>query len=303
MRNLFEINEDEKNRILGLHEQATKNHYLINEQGVVVDNYKVAKTLGFGVDRTMSNNCQRVMILDGNGYYNLVSNVCPGGYIDFKIEADYENTTITGSWVVSNQNVTITMSDGTKFTGSLTDGSVKTQVTNWLVKQPKFGEYAKKQMDPSIKDTWKSWGGGDAQTKTENSVGSKQGITWDIAVKRWPCFANLKDKNIYNDGKYDYVIYQIGGLDYYVYIGDGHVYNPSTKNFTSTYLGKDYPCDPPVVQPKPDPGVTGGGSGSSGGQESPNQKRIKELQRKVGVKDDGILGKMTLKAIMDKLSQ
>jgi DNA-binding NarL/FixJ family response regulator len=31
--------------------------------------------------------------------------------------------------------------------------------------------------------------------------------------------------------------------------------------------------------------------------------RIKELQRKVGVKDDGILGKMTLKAIMDKLSQ
>lgn len=297
MKNLFEINEDEKNRILGLHEQATKNLYLISEQeGRVVDNYNVAQTLGFGVSRTMSNNCQRVMILDGNGYYNLVSNVCPGGYIDFKIEADYENTTISGNWAITNQEVTITMSDGTKFIGPLTKGSIKTQVTSWLVKQPKFKEYVKTQMDPTLKDTWKSWGGGDVQTKTENSVGSKQGITWDIAVKRWPCFANLEDKNIYNDGKYDYVIYQIGGLDYYVYIGDGHVYNPSTKEFTSTYLGKDYPCDPPVVQPKPDPGVTGG-------QENPNVTRIKELQRKVGVKDDGILGKMTLKAIMDKLSQ
>ena len=32
MKNLFIINEEEKNRILGLHESATKNHYLISEQ-------------------------------------------------------------------------------------------------------------------------------------------------------------------------------------------------------------------------------------------------------------------------------
>ena len=32
MKNLFVITEEEKNRILGLHESATKNQYLINEQ-------------------------------------------------------------------------------------------------------------------------------------------------------------------------------------------------------------------------------------------------------------------------------
>ena len=32
MKNLLIITEEEKNRILGLHESATKNHYLINEQ-------------------------------------------------------------------------------------------------------------------------------------------------------------------------------------------------------------------------------------------------------------------------------
>jgi hypothetical protein len=34
MKNLFVIAEEEKNRILGLHETATKNQYLINEQEV-----------------------------------------------------------------------------------------------------------------------------------------------------------------------------------------------------------------------------------------------------------------------------
>jgi hypothetical protein len=32
MKNLFEISSEEKNRILGLHENATKNQYLISEQ-------------------------------------------------------------------------------------------------------------------------------------------------------------------------------------------------------------------------------------------------------------------------------
>jgi len=57
----------------------------------------------------------------------------------------------------------------------------------------------------------------------------------------------------------------------------------------------------------PKPGSTGGSTGGTTGgsktTESPNQTRIKELQRKVGVNDDGILGKMTLKAIMDKLTK
>jgi hypothetical protein len=45
MKNLLIITEEEKNRILGLHESATKNHYLINEQWVVVDNQSQTLTL------------------------------------------------------------------------------------------------------------------------------------------------------------------------------------------------------------------------------------------------------------------
>jgi hypothetical protein len=139
----------------------------------------------------------------------------------------------------------------------------------------------------------------EVQSKTENSVGSKQGITWDIAVKRWPCFEQIKDKKIYNNGSYDYVIYPIDGLDYYVFIGDGHVYNPFTKQFTSTYLGKDYPCGPIETMPE----VDGNKGKNTQTKSNPNVERIKDLQRKVGVKDDGILGKQTLKAIMDKLTK
>jgi len=172
MKNLFVITDEEKNRILGLHESATKNHYLINETLSANDmnmnrTYEsVADCLGFS-RAGMRGNCQRVMILDGNSYQNLISMVCPNGYIDFKNEIKYKDTTISGSWVVSDQNVTITMSDGTKFTGTLTKDSLKNQVTSWLVKQPKFEELVKDQSS-GIKDTWKSWGGGEVLTKPED---------------------------------------------------------------------------------------------------------------------------------------
>jgi hypothetical protein len=51
------------------------------------------------------------------------------------------------------------------------------------------------------------------------------------------------------------------------------------------------------------PGVETGGKVQTMPQPAKYYKEITDLQRKVGVKDDGNLGPKTLKAIMDKLSQ
>ena len=175
MKNLFVITEEEKNRILKLHESATKNLYLVNETASIPDVVgvysDVANCLGFDIVGGTSN-CKRVMIFDGQVLQNLISNVCDNGYLDFKVENDWKNTTISGSWVVSDQNVTVTMSDGTKFTGMLTPGSLKTQVTSWLVKQPKFAEFVK-DLGPEVENTWKSWGGGEVQPMPEPDMESQ----------------------------------------------------------------------------------------------------------------------------------
>ncbi len=190
MKNLFVIAEEEKNRILGLHESATKNLYLVNETASipeVVGVYSdVANCLGFDINGGTSN-CKRVMIFDGQMKQNLISNVCDSGYIDFKVENDWKNTTIPGSWVVSDKNVTVTMSDGTKFTGTLTPGSLKEQVTSWLVKQTKFNDFVK-GLGSEVQNIWKSWGGGDSQGGAQGGSGlGNQG--WDLAMvmKKYPC--------------------------------------------------------------------------------------------------------------------
>lgn len=207
MKNLFVITEEEKNRILGLHETATNNQYLINEQSSLnlmeesSKDREVANSLGFPDVSASKNNCQKVTIFDGQAYQNLMSYVCPNGYIDFKVLSDYKNTTISGSWVVSNQNVAITMSDGTKFTGTLTPGSLYKQVTSWLVKQQKFAEYVKGQ-GSEVQKTWKSWGGGESQGAAQGGSGSgNQGQGWDLALVKvkYPCLSgtDFADTNVY----------------------------------------------------------------------------------------------------------
>ncbi len=170
MNNLFKIDESERKRILEMHEDATRKKYLIYEQEDEPDNsYLVTSALGFGPGEVQSNGCTEIMLLDGNLYWNLICNICPNGYIDFKVEADYKNTTITGQWSMNGENINIKMSDGTSFAGNSEEGSLKSLVTAWLLKQPKYIEYVQKQMDPDVKSTWKSWGG------TPNAQGTTQG--------------------------------------------------------------------------------------------------------------------------------
>jgi hypothetical protein len=309
MKNLFVITEEEKNRILGLHESATKNQYLISEDWESWSSSsddkterRVGKTLGFGIKSTMTNGCELVMLLDGNQYENLVCNVCPGGYLDFKIENDYKNTTITGNWNTDGQNVTIKMSDGTTFTGSLSDGSIKDQVLRWIMKQPKFIDYANKYSLST-----KGWG----------ELGK-----WDS----YPCVVNHPNAKQEKTSK--------GGIIYL--INNEYYYNNGRKRLSDGTM-QNYTCNDEIfkAQAMPEPDLQAGvlknaqacgwgddvegyknsgwkcpkpGSSDKSKQNGEQQKpkyyqQITDLQTKVGAENTGTLDQATLKAIMDKLSQ
>ena len=284
MKNLFALTEEEKNIILGLHESATKKQYLVSEAyeswNTSSDDKterRVGRTLGFGVKATTNNGCELVMLVDGNGYENLVCNVCPGGYIDFKIENDYKNTTISGNWSTDGQNVSIRMSDGTTFTGTLSDGSIKSQALRWIMKQPKFIDYSKKYTQST-----KNWGSGEVTPKPDEEANK-----WN----NYPCVVNYpgvqQDKTANGS-----IVYRI----------NNEVYFSNGRKKSSDGTMKNYTCDDEIfkVQTKTENGDTN----RTTTQVKPKYyQEIVNLQNKVGVNDDGILGKATLKAIMDKLSQ
>jgi hypothetical protein len=285
MKNLFVLTEEEKNRILGLHESATKNQYLTSEayeswrsSSDDKTERRVGRTLGFGIKSTMNNGCELVMLVDGNQYENLVCNVCPSGYLDFKIENDYKNTTITGNWSTDGQNVTIKMSDGTTFTGALSDGSIKDQVLRWIMKQPKFIDYSKKYALST-----KGWGSGEVMTMPEDELGKWGG---------YPCVVNHPNAKQEKTSSGS-IIYLINN-EYY--------YNNGRKKLSDGTM-LNYTCNDEIF--KPQTKKENGGNGLTGGNGTTSKyyQEITDLQRKVGAKDDGFLGPKTLKKIMDKLSQ
>jgi hypothetical protein len=179
MNNLFKIDESERKRILEMHENATRKNYLIYEEDETDYSYLVTSALGFGPGEVQSNGCTEIMLLDGSGYWNLICNICPNGYIDFKVEADYKNTTITGQWSMNGENINIKMSDGTSFAGNSEEGSLKSLVTAWLLKQKKYQDWVASQMDPDVKSTWQSWGGAPATQGQETPQGEEGTQTGD----------------------------------------------------------------------------------------------------------------------------
>jgi hypothetical protein len=290
MKNLFVLTEEEKNRILGLHESATKNHYLINEQTSEGDAFKVADSIGLGKKEILENRCVEIMIFDGPQYDNLICNVCPNGYIDFKVENDYKNKIVTGSWSTDQKTITIKMSDGREFRGKFNQSnSLKTQIQEWLTTVKVFNEWISvRGRDGEIVRTWDSW---KTTKKSSEDVIYKQNSELKKFKENYPCITEypLAEVVYYGNNK-EKVAYVVG--DYWYY-NDGTKVSPDGTKSSWSCQDKIFLQ---TVQPKPEPVV-------SGGQENPNVTRIKDLQTKVGVKDDGILGPKTLKAIMDKLSQ
>jgi hypothetical protein len=222
MKNLFVITEEEKNRILGLHESATKNHYLINE-----------------------------------------TDYGPGGWInvDTQTQTLYLNNYLEMERV-EGKGSELKLNAGTKFTKGSSD---------FLI--------AKNTQYQMVHDLT-----GSVQ---ENLTGD---VFYYCKTKR---FGTNKDSTQYWGENFDSRV-QAGFDDLCSSLGK------EVETQKQEYVDTGFRMKG-VTDNKPDAGT--GGEVQTMPQPAKYNQEIKDLQTKVGVKDDGILGKVTLKAIMDKLSQ
>jgi len=286
MKNLFEINEDEKNRILGLHESATKNHYLISEQSLSDMPVNNIQTVVIG--KSTGGNTHT--LIDGTTYNNLIlgfdrgNNPLNSSGTWYVQNEKYDNEYHGGNWTFDNASK--------KYTFNSYDGQLR-----------KSGDFAQ-------------WGAyGDlikyVVNKFQNSQSMGDGSFAyyliklaeknNIQIQQNSLLAQYATKNKYKNIQYD------GGEVQAMPEPDlqaGVLKNAQACGWgddVEGYKNSGWAC------PKPGSGKIEGGKvtnvKNTQTQESPNVTRIKDLQTKVGVKDDGILGPKTLKAIMDKLSQ
>ena len=230
MKNLFNISEEEKNRIMGLHESSTKNHYLISEQASVekqIAGQIYTASYGTGTDEdNFVNAMEKISSLQ-----QLIS-------IDNLLKNGYSRLGLQG------------------------------QINDEFNPQ----EYGDRSYLEKIKSKLSSLGAQLTYDQVRNGS-----VKIQFGVQTMP-----EDVNA-----------QVKAHAQYCKWGDD----------IQGFLDSGKKCPKPGSDSGSTGGSTGGTTGGSKTTESSNQTRIKELQRKVGVKDDGILGKITLKAIMDKLSQ
>ena len=288
MKNLFELNEEEKNRILSLHESATKNHYLISEQNLSDYPVNNIQTVVIG----KSNNNNKHTLIDGTTYNNIIlgfnrgnnpSNPNGTWYVQ---NEKYDKEFFGGNWSFDNNTK--------KYTFSSNDGTLN-----------KSGDFAQ-------------WGAFDdlvrfVVKKYENSKSMGDDSVTSGLLKL------AKDKNVpikqdsllaQQNKRFKYKLQQDQGE---VLTKPEDVQAAVLKNAQACGWGNDVEGYKNSGWECPKPGSTDNSNNSNNTnnksekrtvtQETPNQRRIKDLQTKVGLKNTGSLDQSTLKAIMDKLSQ
>jgi len=291
MKNLFVITEEEKNRILGLHESATKNQYLISEQSL--SNIPVNNIQTVVIGKSTGGNTHT--LIDGTTYNNVrlgfdrgnnPSNSSGTWYVQ---NEKYDNEFYGGNWTFDNASK--------KYTFNSYDGQLR-----------KSGDFVQ-------------WGAFDdlvryVVSKFSNSQ-SMNDNSFALALLKF-----AKDKNISIDSNSLLAKRNKQSLKHDV------AYNDTNANNSGEVLAKPEDVQSGVLKnaqdcgwgndvegyknsgwacPKPGSGKVEGNKGTNvkntQTQESPNVTRIKNLQTKVGLKNTGSLDQSTLKAIMDKLSQ
>jgi|688.fasta_scaffold728398_1 hypothetical protein len=274
MKNLFVITEEEKNRILGLHESATKNHYLINEVSYGTGNWVEvdlnAKTLILNnylemerADGTMN---RELKLNKGTKFVKGSSKFLISKGIPYQLVDD-----LTG---IVLENLT---GDVYYYCDSKRFGTNKDNIQY-------FGENFQSAVQKAFDDLC-----GVLDKEQQLVVADRDQLEkWN----NYQCVINHPNaKQVKNPS--GSIVYTINGETYF---------NNGRKRLADGTM-MNYTCNDEIfkVQTKTE---TDGTGGLKGGQENPNVTRIKDLQTKVGVeKVDGILGPKTLKAIMDKLSQ
>jgi hypothetical protein len=284
MKNLFVITEEEKNRILGLHESATKNQYLISEQSLSNIPVNNIQTVVIG----KSNNSNKHTLIDGTTYNNII--------LGFNRGNNQSNP--NGTWYVQNEKYDKEFFGGNwsfdnntkKYTFSSNDGTLN-----------KSGDFAQwGAFDDLIRFVVKKYENSESMGDTSFAAALlKLAQDKNVPIKQDSLLAQQNKRMKYKVPQDQGEVLtkpedvQAGVLKNAQDCGWG--------NDVEGYKNSGWAC------PKPGSGKVEGNKGTNvkntQTQESPNVTRIKNLQTKVGLKNTGSLDQSTLKAIMDKLSQ
>jgi hypothetical protein len=285
MKNLFVITEEEKNRILSLHESATKNQYLISEQSL--SNIPVNNIQTVVIGKTSGGNTHT--LIDGTTYNNIRlgfdrgDNQLNSSGTWYVQNEKYDNEFYGGNWTFDNESK--------KYTFNSYDGQLR-----------KSGDFVQ-------------WGAFDdliryVVSKFSNSQ-SMNDNSFALALLKF-----AKDKNISIDSNSLLAKRNKQSLKYDVAYNDTNANNTGEvqampepdlqagvlKNAQACGWGDDVEGYKNSGWKCPKPGSPDS-SKSTVKQPPKYYQQITDLQTKVGVGNTGTLDQATLKAIMDKLSQ
>jgi|LakMenEpi03Aug12_release.lakeMendotaPanAssembly.Ray.scaffolds.fasta_scaffold71966_5 hypothetical protein len=160
----FTITEQERKRIQNLYE-------FDNPFKTGPSSYEVAKAVGF-TEAKRKKECYEIMIIDTTGYHNIISNICDNGYFDIKNESSSVGSApTTGKWVIENNTIKITLSDGKTFSGPISDKSLQSQIAQYIVTN--FTKFESSYVDDEEKETVKGYISG-SQPTTSTEQGGEQ---------------------------------------------------------------------------------------------------------------------------------
>ena len=186
----FIITEDEKKRIQRLYE-------FDNPFKTSPSSYKVAKAVGFA-EAKRNKECYEIMILDELGYSNVISNICDNGYFDIKNESNSSGSVpTTGKWVIENNTITITLSDGKTFSGPISDKSLQSQIAQYIIDNPT--KFKGKSIGDAEINSLKSYISGSQQTTSteqgvEQTAGAEQSSTETTTEKPTNKISQIQQK-------------------------------------------------------------------------------------------------------------
>lgn len=185
------ITEQERKRIQRLHEFNFNNPFKNGPSS-----YEVAKAVGFA-EAKINKECYEIMILDELGNSNVISNICDNGYFDVKNTSSSAPSPTTGQWVIENNTIKITLSDGKTFSGSISDKSLQSQIAQYIINNPT--KFKAKSIGDAEINSLKSYISGSQQTTSteqggEQTAGAEQSSTETTTEKPTNKISQIQQK-------------------------------------------------------------------------------------------------------------
>jgi hypothetical protein len=171
----FIITEQERKRIQRLHEIDFPNF----KTGP--SSMDVAKAVGFAEPKR-NKECYEIMILDELGNSNVISNICDNGYFDVKNISSSAPSPTTGQWVIDNNTIKITLSDGKTFSGSISDKSLQSQIAQYIISNST--KFKAKSIGDTEINSLKSFVSGSQQTTSTEQGGEQADGTEQTSTEK-----------------------------------------------------------------------------------------------------------------------